>query len=228
MSRLMRIDLSDPNLKYVIGRFCYKQVLMLNFASNMKDEKLERVIERIDSVNLEDPNLVCIDNKNVSKEWLYGLRMSEMLEGYDQNASDILQIAIRGQHIRRWHIPRKDFPMNRPGYLKWRTKLKLYHGELLTEIMRDEGYDQGQIDEVVKIVTKKKLKTDADCQALEDVACLVFLKYHFHDFAREHSEDKIIDIVQKTWAKMTEKGHEMALNLNYESADLKLIQKALS
>lgn len=106
--------------------------------------------------------------------------------------------------------------------------LKLYHGEVLSEIMTEHGYPQESIKEVVKLVTKKKLKTDEASKQLEDVICLVFLKFYFHDFAQQHEEAKIIDIVQKTWGKMTEKGHEMALQLSYQSEDLALIQKALA
>jgi len=188
---------------------------------------LAKVLDRIDELNLEDPIKEIVDGQEVAKEWIYGKRMTEMLHEYDPQPSEEMQIAARGQHIRRWHIPRSDYPMDRAGYLKWRTMLKMYHGEVLSEVMEEFGYDQKAIEEVVKLVTKKKLKTDSSTQQLEDIICLVFLKYYFHDFAQQHPEDKIIHIVQKTWGKMTEKGHDMALKLPYEATDLKLIEKAL-
>ncbi len=192
------------------------------------EDRLVKVFQRIDEINAEDPNKTEWAGKEFPKELIYGERMSEMLLKYEESPSAELQIAARGQHIKRWHIPRKDYPMDRPGYLKWRTMLKLFHGELLSEIMTEEGFDQEAIDKVVTLVTKKKLKSDEESKKLEDVVCLVFLQYYFAAFALEHPEDKIIDIVQKTWGKMTEKGHEMALQLDLGDEELELVKKALS
>ena len=192
------------------------------------DPKIENVIRRIDEINADDPNKTELNGQKYPKELIYGQRMTEMLFQYERDPSIELQIAARGQHMKRWHIPRSDYPMNRPGYLKWRTMLKLFHGELLSEIMKEEGFDQNSIDQVVTLVTKKKLKSDEESKKLEDVVCLVFLQYYFPEFAKQHPEDKVIDIVQKTWVKMTDKGHKMALNLEYALQDLTLIQKALA
>lgn len=191
-------------------------------------DRLKNVISEIDRINSEDPNHEYWQGEKHPKEVLYSQRMTEMLGEYTDKPSEEMQIAARGQHIRRWHIPRSDYPMDRKGYLKWRTMLKLYHGELLGEIMQKHGYDAASIEQVVTLVTKKKLKNDPDSQQLEDVVCLVFLKYYFHEFARQHNAEKIVDIVQKTWGKMTEKGHDMALTLDYLPEDLSLIQKALA
>jgi hypothetical protein len=189
--------------------------------------QLEKVLAEIDKVNQQDPNLEQENGNDVPKEILYSQRMSQMLSKYESVPSEELQIAARGQHIKRWHIPRKDFPMDRNGYLKWRTQLKLMHGQLLSAIMDDAGYEESAINKVNTLVTKKKLKTDPESQKLEDVVCLVFLEHYFADFAKDHEEDKVIDIVQKTWAKMTEKGHEMALQLPLGEHELGLVKKPL-
>ena len=194
----------------------------------MKKPNFDSVINRIDEINAEDPNVTVFEGSNFPKELIYSRRMTEMLFQYEEQPSTELQIACRGQHIKRWHIPRSEYPMDRPGYLKWRTMLKLFHGELLSEIMTDEGFDQSSIDQVILLVTKKKLKSDMESKKLEDIACLVFLQYYFAEFASQHPEDKIIDIVQKTWIKMTEKGHEMALKLDLGEKELKLVKKALA
>ncbi|PIB35368.1 hypothetical protein BFP72_08150 [Reichenbachiella sp. 5M10] len=190
--------------------------------------KLEKIFAQIDAINRQDPNKEVVEGDAVPKEWIYGQRMTQMLEEFEGEASVELQIAARGQHVKRWHIPRSEYPMDRKGYLKWRTMLKIYHGEVLSGIMQNEGFEPDSIDKVVELVNKKKLKTDQESKDLEDVVCLVFLQYYFHDFAAKHDEDKIIDIVQKTWAKMTEKGHNRALQLEYLPEDLALIQKALA
>ncbi|MEM7436293.1 MAG: DUF4202 family protein, partial [Myxococcota bacterium] len=83
------------------------------------------------------------------------------------------------------------------------------------------------IERVKTLLRKRGLKTDPDVQLLEDVICLVFLRYYFHDFAKQHMEEKLIPIVQKTWNKMTDSAHEAALGLDYAPEDLAIIEKAL-
>ncbi|WP_420581727.1 DUF4202 domain-containing protein [Reichenbachiella sp.] len=188
---------------------------------------IEKILAKIDAINAEDPNAVLYHGEECPKELVYGQRMTDMLHEYDSAPSIAMQIAARGQHIQRWAIPRSDYPMDRKGYLKWRTELKLMHGEILSDILEEEGADHSLIAKVADLVTKKRLKTDAETQQLEDVVCLVFLKHYFEEFAAEHEEEKVVSIVQKTWGKMTEKGHEMALKLDYNKKELALIQKAL-
>ncbi|MEQ9288885.1 MAG: DUF4202 domain-containing protein [Cyclobacteriaceae bacterium] len=189
---------------------------------------LQSIFDRIDAVNAEDSNLEKSAGQTYPKEILYSQRMTELLHQFTANPSEALQVAARGQHIKRWSIPRSDYPMDRKGYLKWRTMLKLLHGELLDGILKEEGCQPDFIKKVVDLVTKKNLKTDPESKLLEDVVCLVFLKYYFRDFAAKSSHDKLIQIVQKTWAKMTEKGHEAALKLPFEKHELDLVKEALA
>ncbi len=77
---------------------------------------------------------------------------------------------------------------------------------------------------------KENLQGDAETQALEDVACLVFLDDQFDDFERksEIDEAKIIGILQKTWGKMSEEGRKLALGMQLSERAGSLIQKALA
>lgn len=169
-----------------------------------------------------------LHGKPLPKEYLYSLRMSEMLETYEKSADELLIIATRGQHIKRWAIPRSDYPMDRKGYLTWRTQLKFMHGSLLRNIMQKYDYTPQEIDSVVGMVTKKKLKTDEPTRKLEDVACLVFLQYYFQDFATLHPQKKVLDILRKTWAKMSVKGRRLAVELDLSASSKKLITEALT
>ena len=58
-------------------------------------------------------------------------------------------------------------------------------------------------------------------QTLEDAAALVFLVHHLDDFLKRDDigEEKAINIIRKTWKKMTERGHgaASALKLSPES-----------
>ncbi|ELR71377.1 hypothetical protein C900_02718 [Fulvivirga imtechensis AK7] len=189
---------------------------------------ISEVLAEIDQINKQDPRREAYEGVDMPKEYVYSLRMTEMMDSHYPEADELLKIAARGQHIKRWVIPRDEYPMDRKGYLQWRTKLKLMHGQLLTEIMQRHGYSIAETKKVADLVAKKKLHTDENAQKLEDIVCLVFLKYYFDDFAKQHPEEKVVDILRKTWKKMSEKGKEMAMELKLSEGAQRLIGTALS
>jgi len=190
--------------------------------------RLDEAFRRFDAANAEDPIMETVDGEEVPKELIYGRRMSAWLDRFAPDAPETVKLAARAQHIRRWEVPRDSYPEGRAGYLKWRTDLYKRHGEIAGAILKEVGYDDDTIDRVKTLLRKRGLKTDPDVQLMEDVICIIFLQYYFHDFAKQHSEEKLIPIVQKTWKKMTDKGHEAALKLDYAPEDFALIQKALA
>ncbi len=194
----------------------------------MDMELLKKTFVAIDAANSKDPNKEIIDNKELPKELIYGQRMSEMLDMFKPNATDILKIAVRAQHICRWESPRSNYPMNRKGYLLWRSELKKFHAVKTGEIMTELGYDHKSIEAVSFLLQKKQLKRNEETQCLEDVVCLVFLKHYYEAFRIKHTDEKVIDIVQKTWKKMSKKGHAAALQIQYTEKGLSLIQQALA
>ena len=186
-------------------------------------------IRLFDAANSEDPNLETGDDgQPIAKELLYAHRMTACLARVAPDAPEAVQLAARCQHIRRWSIPRADFPMTRPGYHQWRNTLKKYHAELAGQLMAQAGYGPELIERVQQLVQKLRLKDDPEVQLLEDVICLVFLEFYFLPFAAQHPEEKIIEIVQKTWPKMTERGHALTLQLPFTPEALALVSKALS
>jgi len=195
----------------------------------MSDSKLDRVFAAIDAANAKDPNTETVDGDERPATLLYGQRMSDWVDRLRPDAPDTLRIAARGQHIRRWDIPRSDFPMDRAGYHKWRTTLYVYHGDKVGELMAETGYPEEDIDRVKFILQKKKLKSDPDVQTLEDAAALVFLQHHFLDFVenRDVEEEKMIDILRKTWAKMSDQGQKAALALDLPPEAAERVKKAL-
>ena len=200
----------------------------------MSKEMLEKAISLIDAANSEDPNTVKDENgKEWPKELLYSQRMSEMLQRFKPDADEVQQIAIRGQHVKRWTSPRDAYPMDRVGYLKWRTDLYKYHAETTAECMAQAGYGEEDLERVKKMVGKKGIKSNPDTQLLEDVVDLVFIEYYMLEFAGKHpeySEEKWIEIVQKTWKKMSETGQQFALSgkITLPEPLIPLIQKALA
>ena len=194
----------------------------------MKPTRFETALALIDKKNEADKNTYQVFGIDYPKELLYSQRMTRKLLQFNPNASKALQIAARAQHICRWKIPRDEYPMDRVGYLKWRETLKKMHAELTSEILTQVGYDQQFIDRVSFLINKKLIKKNEESQMLEDTICLVFLDYYFEEFAAKHEDEKVIDILKKTWVKMSDKGHEAALQLPFSEKSLALVQQAIS
>ena len=188
---------------------------------------LEKALRLIDEKNTLDPNKEDYNGQSYPKELLYSQRMYKQLLDIEPDASDELKIAIRAQHIGRWEIPRSDYPSDKIGYIKWRNQLKKRHASITASILEKVGYPSEFSERVSFLINKKALKNDPETQTLEDVACLVFIEYYFETFAKKYDEEKIIDIVKKTWNKMSEKGHKFALNLSLPDKSKELIGKAL-
>jgi len=203
----------------------------------MKNQ-LEHVLSAIDDINRQDSNITITNNEKYPKELIYGQRMTACLAKYWPQASELLQIAVRAQHIKRWHLKRTDFATGKAGYYQWRIALGKFHGELTANIMIEQGYSELQANQTASIICKENLRDkadtqlNADSQTLEDVACLVFLEYYFDDFSAQYikqdNEAKIIRIVQLTWGKMSEEAHAIALSLTLPDHLAALVGKALA
>jgi hypothetical protein len=190
-------------------------------------DRVSRVLAAIDAANSADPTVVQAEGRLVPAERLYGERMSAALAEFMPNASEALTIAARGQHIERWTSPRANYPAGRPGYLAWRRDLKNFHARRLADIMAAHGFHGRAIDRVGALVRKERLKQDPEAQALEDVICIVFLKYYAAAFAVKHDDEKLTDILVKTWRKMSPRGHEAATGLKLPPRVGALLQAGL-
>jgi hypothetical protein len=193
----------------------------------MTTTPFQKAIALIDAENAQDPNQEIVQSKTYPKELLYSNRMYEKLMDFHPNASEAIQFASKAQHICRWKMPRESYPMDRVGYLKWREDLKKFHAKTTAEILEKAGYSQEFTDRVSFLIEKKLLKKDKETQLLEDVICLVFMEYYLDPFVQKHDREKLKNIILKTWNKMSDKGHEEALKINFSATNLQLIKDAL-
>ena len=200
----------------------------------MSADKLQQVLELIDAANSEDPNMVKDEQGEPwPKELLYSNRMTDMLQRFAPQADEVAQIAMRAQHIQRWQSPRDAYPMDRQGYLQWRTHLYKFHAQTTAKLMQQVGYDGESIERVEKAVGKRGIKVNADTQLLEDVTDLVFIEHYMLEFAAKHpeyDEEKWLDIIRKTWKKMSDTAQQFALSGSIKLPEplLPLIQKAVA
>lgn len=166
-------------------------------------EQLQKAFTAFDAYNSKDPNKETYNGVEYPKEVLYGQRMTARLNQYAPDASVALQLAARCQHIGRWEIDRHSYPMDKKGYLQWRSMEKMHQAKVAEPILLACGYDQNTIEKVKFLLLKKELMTNAETKTLEDVVCLVFIEFYLNDFAAPHDDEKVIDILKKTIKKMT-------------------------
>ncbi len=193
-------------------------------------DQFNAVIAAIDAVNAEDPRKITVGGTEYPYETIYADRMTETLERMYPDASELLRIAARAQHIRRWQIPRDTYPRNRQGYQKWRLEMRQLHADLVGGIMRENGYSDEDIALVGSYLRKERLKREADSQALENVVDVVFLAYYWDEFVAKfphYDDDKLIDIVGKTLRKMSSHGHQAALALDMPPETAKIVMAAV-
>ena len=181
----------------------------------MNQKLYQAAIEAFDRANAEDPNTEISDGKEYPKELLYAQRMTEMQERYAPETLESVKLAVRAQHIQRWKLPRSDYPMDKKGYMLWRTTLYKLHAETAGKLMKEAGYDDEMIARVKTIVSKKELKSNPETQMMEDIVDLVFIEHYMLAFVGQHpeyDEAKWILIIKKTWDKMSERAHQFALS----------------
>ena len=190
-------------------------------------DRFRRAVARFDRANAEDPNVETADGASHPKELLYARRMTEALERFAPEASEVVRLAVRCQHIRRWTVPRDSYPDGRDGYRRWRTDLGRFHAETAGGILREAGYEEATIGRVQALLRKERLKADPDVQLLEDVICLVFLSHYLAPFAAQHEEEKVVGILQKTWRKMSDAGRRAAPRLDLAPELRALVTRAV-
>ena len=135
---------------------------------------------------------------------------------------NLLRIAARCQHLERFLTPRSSYPEGKAGYLKWRRDLYKIQADRAKQLLVEAGVDEESADWVHKWVSKTELNPgketgDLGTQLLEDAAVLVFLQEELELFAGQHAEyteAKFVDIIKKTWRKLSELGKQEALKLS--------------
>jgi hypothetical protein len=185
-------------------------------------------IAAIDDANAGDPNTIVVGGVERPKELAHAEIVSDWVLRLDPDASEAQLLAARAHHLRRWSVPRADYPDGRKGYLQWRTALKRQHAAEVGEILTAVGYDQATIDRVQAIVQKQGLGTDPEVQTHEDALCLVFLATQFDDLAGRLGDEHTIEVLAKTLTKMSAEGKEAALTLDLSDDERRLLGEALA
>jgi hypothetical protein len=190
-------------------------------------ERLQLALAAIDRANADDPNTLEVRGTERSKELAHAELVSEWIERLVPTPSEALRLAARAHHIRRWEIPRSDFPAGLAGYNRWRRKQQAHHADTVAPILTAAGYDEATTNRVRALVQKKGLGRDSEVQALEDALCLVFLETQLESTAAKLGDEaKTIDVLRKTMRKMSAQAVALADELPLDAAQRELLRAA--
>ena len=128
-------------------------------------------------------------------------------------------------------MPRDTFPLDKVGYHAWRRSLYIKQAGRAKAVLIAAGVSEPEADEVSVWVAKSGLKTNPGTQALEDAAVLVFLENEIGAFAAQHADyprEKFIDILRKSWRKLSPKAQELAMTLQLPPIIAALVKEAIN
>lgn len=182
----------------------------------------------IDAAHVADP-VRTPDGR--AAELVYGERVEAWVMRLVPTAAPVLRLAARAQHLERWLTPRVTFSEGKVGYLAWRRSLYTKQAERARTLLLEAGVSAEEAGDVATWVSKTGLKTNPGTQALEDAAVLVFLENEIGTFAAQHADyprEKFVDILRKTWRKLSPAAQQVALTLDLPPAIAALVREALN
>lgn len=181
--------------------------------AGVDEARFRRAIEAIDAANADDPVTITVGGEERPKELTHAAMLTHWVSRLDPDAGEALLLAVRAHHIRRWTVPRSTYPDGRSGYLRWRRDLQEFHANEAARILREAGYGDDLITRVGQIIRKQRLRSDSEVQILEDGLALVFLETQFEELDERLPDETMVDVIRKTWRKMSARGQEIALEL---------------
>jgi hypothetical protein len=184
-------------------------------AADLVEGSRERAaFERFQAAHREDPRSLVVSGAALPWSVVYHDRLSHWVRQFDAQASLPLRLAAACHHIRRWTVSRTDYDAGRRGYRQWRSDLAQMHARTAREVLTGVGFEEETIARVETLVRKIGLARDPEVQLFEDAICMVFFELDYADLVRKHDDAKLVDILRRTWAKMSPKGREAALALS--------------
>ncbi|HRI82889.1 MAG TPA: DUF4202 domain-containing protein [Opitutaceae bacterium] len=185
-----------------------------------------RAHELIDAAHAADPARTP-DGRPA--ELVYADRVEAWVARLTPDAPPHLLLAARCQHLERFLTPRNTYPEGKAGYLQWRKFLYQKQATRARELVIQAGVPEPEADAIARWVSKTDLKSDPGSQALEDAAVLVFLENEIGAFAAQHTNyprEKFVDILRKTWRKLSPAAQHHARTLELPPAIAALVAEA--
>ncbi|MEX0847844.1 MAG: DUF4202 domain-containing protein [Ilumatobacteraceae bacterium] len=188
---------------------------------------LANAVAAIDAANADDPTVITVRGEPVPLALAHGRLAAEWVADLHPGADETWLIAARAHHLRRWEVPRTDYPAGKPGYLRWKRDQRQRHARDIAVLLTGVGYDEAVIERVQALVRRDNLSTDAGSQAIEDAACLVFLETQLAAVSLQLERDHLIDVLRKTARKISPSGAAAIARIPLASAERQLLADAL-
>jgi hypothetical protein len=191
-------------------------------------DRFRAAVAAIDAANAADPVRITVDGAERPKELVHADLVEHWVRTLDPDADELQLLAARAHHLRRWVVPRSDYPEGRAGYLRWRTDQRRRQAAEVGDILLASGYDADEIVRVGSIVSKRHLATDPVVQTHEDALCLAFLQLQFDGLTDQLGDDHMVEVVRKTLAKMSPAGVAAAGTIELSERGAEIIRAATS
>jgi hypothetical protein len=186
----------------------------------------DAAVAAIDAANADDPTSVTVRGAAHPLAQVHGVLAAEWMADLHPDASDAWLLAARAHHLRRWELARSEYPEGRAGYLRWKRDQRVRHGRDVGVLLTEIGYDDATIVTVQALVRRDSLATDPGAQAVEDVACLVFLETQLAEVAGKLSHDHLVKVLSKSLAKMSPAAKEAAGRIPLTDAQQAILAEA--
>jgi hypothetical protein len=186
-------------------------------------------VAAIDDANDDDPTVVTVRGETLPLALAHGRLAAAWVDRLVDEPDQALLLAARAHHLRRWELPRADYPDGRAGYLRWRRDQKARHARDVASLLEAAGYDEPTIERVQALVRRDGLAAgDPGAQAVEDAACLVFLETQLTSVADKLEHDHLVDVLRKSARKMSDRGLELVGEIPLTDGERALLDEALA
>ncbi|PWN43478.1 S-adenosyl-L-methionine-dependent methyltransferase [Ceraceosorus guamensis] len=204
------------------------------------DAALQKARQLVDEAHSGDPESKELSYADGVESWAtkllsdYPSSTSHFSTLRSGHARKVVLLAARCQHLERFKTPRSSYPEGKAGYFKWRRGLYDTQANRAKELLLSAAVSEEDAENVAMWVRKEDLKPgkeggEAGTQLLEDAAVLVFLEEQLAAFAQAHPDytrEKVIDILKKTWRKLSPVGKEAVSGLTFPDALAGIIAEA--
>jgi len=191
-------------------------------------EAYERARAAIDALHRLDPQK---DAGGQPAELLYADHVEAWTKRLFAQASPLLLLAARCQHLERWSVPRATFPEGRAGYLAWRQRLYVTQAQRAEALLLEAGVNEEEAQAASLWVSKTGLRRIEGTQVLQDAAVLVFLEREIGAFVAQRGDyprEKFLNILKKTWRKLSPAGQAATEQVALPEALAQLFEEAKS
>ena len=163
-------------------------------------QRFAAAVAAIDAANSADPGAVEVRGAGPRPLALvHGELAAEWVGVLSPDAGELVSLAARAHHLRRWELPRTQYAAGRAGYLQWKRDQRKRHAGDVGALLAGVGYEPDDIVQVQAMV----LRQGPGGQLVEDAACLVFIETQLAAVATQLDRDHLLDVIRKTANKMS-------------------------